>query len=60
MQVSVESTGSLKREMKVQVPEERIASEVENRLKNLSRTTKLQGFRQGKVPYKVIVNRFGK
>jgi trigger factor len=60
MQVSVVSTGSLKREMKVEVPEERIASEVENRLKSLSRTTKIQGFRQGKVPFKVIENRYGK
>ena len=60
MQVSVESTGTLKREMKVQVPEERIAGEVENRLKSMSRTTKVHGFRQGKVPFKVIENRFGK
>ena len=60
MQVSVESTGSLKREMKVNVPEERISGEVLNRLKSMSKTTKLSGFRQGKVPFKVIESRYGK
>ena len=60
MQVSVESTGTLKREMKVSIPEQRIADEVENRLKSMSRTTKLAGFRKGKVPYKVLENRYGK
>lgn len=60
MQVSVQSTSSLKREMRVSVPEERIANEVQNRLKSMSKTTKLAGFRQGKVPFKVIESRYGK
>lgn len=60
MQVSVESTGTLKREMKVSVPEERIAGEVQNRLKSMSKKTKIDGFRQGKVPFKVIESRYGK
>jgi len=59
MQVSVESTGKLEREMRVEVPEERIASEVQNRLARLSRTTKVDGFRPGKVPFKVIQQRYG-
>ena len=45
--------------MKVEVPEERIATEVENRLKSLSKTTKIQGFRPGKVPMKLIQKRYG-
>jgi len=60
MQVSVQSTGSLKREMKVSIPEERITTEVQSRLKSLSKTTRIDGFRQGKVPFKVIENRYGK
>ena len=60
MQVSIESTGALKREMKVSIPEQRIADEVETRLKSMSKTTKLAGFRKGKVPYKVLENRYGK
>jgi trigger factor len=59
MQVSVESTGALKRELKVTVPEERIAGEVKNRLQSLSKTTKIDGFRKGKVPITVIEKRYG-
>jgi trigger factor len=60
MQVSVETTGKLEREMRVAVPEERIAGEVQNRLARLSRTTKVAGFRPGKAPLKVIEQRYGK
>lgn len=60
MQVSVETKGKLEREMRVEIPEERIRSEVENRLKSLSRTTKIQGFRPGKAPFKVVQQRYGK
>jgi trigger factor len=59
MQVSVKTTAGLERMMSVEVPEERISVEVENRLRNLSRTTRVQGFRPGKVPIKVIQQRFG-
>ena len=59
MQVSVESKGALEREMRVEVPEERIASEVDSRLKSLSRTTRVRGFRPGKAPFKVIEQRYG-
>ena len=60
MQVSVEAKGKLEREMRVEIPEERIASEVQNRLQSLSRTTKIQGFRPGKAPFKVVQQRYGK
>lgn len=59
MQVSVESSSKLERTMKVEVPEEKIASEVETRLKSLIKTTKIQGFRPGKVPLKLITKRYG-
>ena len=59
MQVSVESSGKLERTMKVEVPEEKIAGEVETRLKKLTKTTKIQGFRPGKVPLKLITKRYG-
>ena len=45
--------------MRVAVPEERIAAEVQKRLQNLARTTRVQGFRPGKVPFKVVQKRFG-
>jgi len=59
MQVSVELTNGLERRMTVAVPAERVDKEVENRLKTLSRTAKLAGFRPGKVPMKVITSKYG-
>jgi trigger factor len=59
MQVSVESTGGLKRRMKVQVPAERIDQEVDSRLRSLGRKAKLPGFRPGKVPTKVLRKQYG-
>lgn len=59
MQVSLETTEGLERRMTVSVPAERVDAEVENRLKNLSRTVRLKGFRPGKVPIKVVESRYG-
>ena len=59
MQVSVESTGKLERRMQVQVPAERISTEIAARLKTISRTARLNGFRPGKAPLKVIRQQFG-
>ena len=59
MRVSVEETGDLGRRMTVDVPHERIESEVENRLKTLAREARIDGFRPGKVPVKVVRERFG-
>jgi trigger factor len=59
MQVSVESLSKLERRMQVQVPAERVSKEIDARLKNLSRTARLNGFRPGKAPIKVIRQQFG-
>jgi trigger factor len=59
MQVSVESVGALERLMRVEVPEDQVSGEVESRLENLSRTTRIQGFRPGKVPLRIVRQRFG-
>jgi trigger factor len=59
MQVSVESIGKLERRMQVQVPAERVANEIASRLKTLSRTARLKGFRPGKAPLNVIRRQFG-
>ena len=59
MQVSVESIGKLERRMQVQVPAERVSQEIAARLKTLSRTARLKGFRPGKAPIKVIRQQFG-
>lgn len=59
MQVSVESTGTLERRMRVDVPEDRIEGEVRNRLQSITRTARIDGFRRGKVPVKIVQQRFG-
>jgi trigger factor len=59
MQVSVESIGKLERRMQVQVPAERVSQEIAARLKTLSRTVRLNGFRPGKAPLNVIRRQFG-
>lgn len=59
MQVSVESLGSLERKMTFRVPSERLETQVGGRLREIARTTRLKGFRPGKVPAKVVEQRFG-
>jgi trigger factor len=59
MQVSVESISKLERRMQVQVPAERVSMEIAARLKKLSRTARLKGFRPGKAPLTVIRQQFG-
>ncbi|WON72845.1 trigger factor [Nitrosospira sp. Is2] len=59
MQTNVEQLGALERRINVSIPQEKIQTEVENRLKRLARTAKLHGFRPGKVPYKVVLQQYG-
>ncbi|MCF6324718.1 MAG: trigger factor [Gammaproteobacteria bacterium] len=59
MQVSVEATSALERKMTVAVPAERVDQEVQKRLQSLSRTVNLPGFRPGKVPARVVANKYG-
>lgn len=54
MQVSVEATGDLERRLTVQVPAEQIEQEIDSRLRSLVRTARVDGFRPGKVPFKVL------
>ena len=59
MQVSIETTSGLERRLTVGVPAERIDSEVNVRLQKAAKNVRLDGFRPGKVPMKVIRQRFG-
>ncbi|OMH38784.1 trigger factor [Motiliproteus sp. MSK22-1] len=60
MQVSVETTSSLERQMTITVPAARIEDDVNSRLKQTARSARIDGFRPGKVPFKVIKRRYGK
>jgi trigger factor len=59
MQVSLENTANLERRMTVSLPAERLDGVVGNRLREIARTTNLKGFRPGKVPPKIIEQRYG-
>ena len=59
MQVSIESLEGLERRMTVQIPSERVSEAVEKKLRELSKTVRIDGFRPGKVPLKVVQQKFG-
>ncbi|MCC6201737.1 MAG: trigger factor [Gammaproteobacteria bacterium] len=52
-------TEGLEHKVSVQIPETRVSDEVQTRLNKLSRTARVDGFRPGKVPLRVIRQRFG-
>jgi trigger factor len=59
MQVSVENLGKLERKLTVRVPADQYESQVKARLAEVARSVRLKGFRPGKIPPKVIEQRFG-
>jgi trigger factor len=59
MQVSLTATGGLERRLEVAVPAQAVTSEIESRLKQLARTSRLKGFRPGKAPLQVVRKQFG-
>jgi len=60
MQVSIESSTGLERQLKIGVPADRIENEVTQRLQKATKTVSIKGFRKGKVPLKVVKQQFGK
>jgi len=58
MQVEVTSKG-LERRLTVALPAEQYDKEIVNRLKSLSQRVRVDGFRAGKVPLKVVEQRWG-
>ncbi|KGK42285.1 trigger factor [Nitrincola sp. A-D6] len=60
MQVSVETTSGLERQVTITVPAERIDQDVNKQVQQQARSRRLDGFRPGKVPTSVIKRMFGK
>ncbi len=60
MTVTVETLEKLERRITLSVSAETINGETNARLKQLTRTTKVDGFRPGKVPMSVMSKRFGR
>ena len=59
MAVTVETLEKLERKITLSLPLSSIQTEVDSRLKRLARTVKMDGFRPGKVPMKVVADRYG-
>jgi trigger factor len=59
MQFTVTNTSDLGRRIEVEIPHTRVAGEVDRRLRDLSRTANIRGFRKGKVPLQVIKQQYG-
>lgn len=56
---NVEILSALERRFDITISLEKLQGEIENRLKKLARTTKLHGFRPGKVPSKIVTQMYG-
>jgi trigger factor len=59
MAVTVETLEKLERKITLTLPVGLVQAEVANRLKKIARTTKMDGFRPGKVPMNVVTQRHG-
>ena len=59
MQVSVEASQGLERTLTISVAAEVFEKEFDGRIRQLSKTQRVDGFRPGKVPASVILKRFG-
>jgi trigger factor len=59
MQTNIETLSKLERRLSMAVPAEEIEREVEQRLRRLSRTVRMDGFRPGKVPLKIVAQQYG-
>lgn len=60
MQVSVETLEGLERRMTISVPSEEVEQRISARVDELSKKIKIDGFRPGKVPQRVVRQRFGR
>ena len=54
MQVTVEDVNSVKKILHIEIPEDKVARELDNAYKNLKKTAKIKGFRPGKAPRSVL------
>ena len=59
MTTQIEQTGTLGRKLAMTLPMDQIQKEVSNRLRQLSKTVKISGFRPGKVPVSMIEKTYG-
>ncbi|KUM05079.1 trigger factor [Chromobacterium subtsugae] len=59
MQVQLETLSNLERRMDIALPMAAIDSQITERLKRVARSAKIQGFRPGKAPLKIVEMNYG-
>lgn len=59
MQSTLDPSAGLERRLSVRVPEDRISGEIATRLQRLSRRVRIDGFRPGKAPLRLVEQRYG-
>ena len=59
MEVSTETLEGLQRKMLVVIPSNRVEERVNEKLEELAKTARINGFRPGKVPKREIKRRYG-
>ncbi len=60
MQINVVDKSSVKKVINCEIPKEMVAEELDNAYRELKKKAEVKGFRRGKVPRKVLENRFSK
>jgi trigger factor len=60
MQVTVEDISSVKKTLRIEIPQKDVAREVEKAYRDLKKSSKIKGFRPGKVPRSVLEKMFRK
>jgi trigger factor len=59
MQATIEKVSNLERRLNVSLPTQEIEAEVQSRLKRLARNIRMDGFRPGKVPFRLVQQTYG-
>lgn len=59
MQVSVENLEGLERKLKIEVPNDMVENAVNKKLAEIAKTARIDGFRPGKIPARVLKQRYG-
>jgi len=58
MQVKIEDQSSVKKVLSFEIPKEKVAKELDKAYNELKKSADIKGFRKGKIPRKVLENRF--
>ena len=59
MHIFLETISGLERRLTIVIPAEKIDGEISKRLQNISHRIRLDGFRPGKIPMKIVKRRYG-